>query len=119
MKEVVIGFLGCGNVGGGVWKLLENFRREIAHRNELSVRVKKILVRDVNKARSCTVPQELYQIPRVKLHPLRAEPQVYRARLHRGSELQVRVRGRAGDIPLRAAGQGPRRQRELHPYTKA
>ncbi len=59
MKEVVIGFLGCGNVGGGVWNLLENFRKEIAHRNHLSVRVKKVLVRDVNKARSCAVPAEL------------------------------------------------------------
>ena len=48
MKQVVIGFLGCGNVGGGVWNLLENFRKEIAHRNHLSVRVKKVLVRDVN-----------------------------------------------------------------------
>ena len=36
MKEVVIGFLGCGNVGGGVWNLLENFRKEIAHRNDAS-----------------------------------------------------------------------------------
>ncbi len=59
MKEVVIGFLGCGNVGGGVWNLLENFRKEIAHRNHLTVRVKKVLVRDVNKARSCAVPAEL------------------------------------------------------------
>ncbi len=59
MKEVVIGFLGCGNVGGGVWNLLENFRKEIAHRDHLRIRVKKILVRDVNKARSCDVPQEL------------------------------------------------------------
>ena len=60
MKEVVIGFLGCGNVGGGVWNLLDNFRKEIAHRNdELSIRVKKVLVRDVNKARSCAVPREL------------------------------------------------------------
>ena len=60
MKEVVIGFLGCGNVGGGVWNLLENFRKEIAHRNNgLSVRVKKVLVRDVNKARTCAVPAEL------------------------------------------------------------
>ena len=60
MKEVIIGFLGCGNVGGGVWNLLDNFRKEIAHRNdELSIRVKKVLVRDVNKARSCAVPREL------------------------------------------------------------
>ena len=60
MKEVIIGFLGCGNVGGGVWNLLDNFRKEIAHRNDgLSIKVKKVLVRDVNKARSCAVPAEL------------------------------------------------------------
>ena len=60
MKEVIIGFLGCGNVGGGVWNLLDNFRKEIAHRNNgLSIKVKKVLVRDVNKARSCAVPAEL------------------------------------------------------------
>lgn len=59
MKEIVIGFLGCGNVGGGVWNLLENFRAEIAHRNHLSIRVKKVLVRNVNKARTCGVPAEV------------------------------------------------------------
>ncbi len=59
MKEVVIGFLGCGNVGGGVWNLLEGFQKELAHRDNLRIRVKKVLVRDVNKARSCAVPQEL------------------------------------------------------------
>ena len=60
MKEVIIGFLGCGNVGGGVWNLLDNFRKEIAHRNDgLSIKVKKVLVRDVNKARTCAVPAEL------------------------------------------------------------
>ena len=59
MKDVVIGFLGCGNVGGGVWNLLEGFRKELAHRDNLRISVKKVLVRDVNKARSCAVPQEL------------------------------------------------------------
>lgn len=59
MKDVAIGFLGCGNVGGGVWNLLEGFRKELAHRDNLRIRVKKVLVRDVNKARTCAVPQEL------------------------------------------------------------
>ncbi len=59
MKEVVIGFLGCGNVGGGVWTLLTGFSNEIAHRDSLSIRVKRVLVRDVNKTRSCGVPREL------------------------------------------------------------
>ena len=27
MKQIVIGFLGCGNVGGGVWELLRASRR--------------------------------------------------------------------------------------------
>ena len=59
MKEVVIGFLGCGNVGGGVWSLLTGFSREIAHRDSLSIRIKRVLVRDVNKTRACGVPHEL------------------------------------------------------------
>ena len=59
MKDVVIGFLGCGNVGGGVWNLLHNFQKELAHRDNLRIRVKKVLVRDVNKARTCPVPKEL------------------------------------------------------------
>ena len=59
MKEVVIGFLGCGNVGGGVWELLKGFAPEIVHRDHVSIRVKRVLVRDVTKARSCSVPPEL------------------------------------------------------------
>ncbi len=59
MKEIVIGFLGCGNVGGGVWELLQGFAPEIAHREHVTIRVKKILVRDVHKARKCSVPAEL------------------------------------------------------------
>ena len=30
MKQIVIGFLGCGNVGGGVWELLQGFAPQIA-----------------------------------------------------------------------------------------
>ena len=59
MKEIVIGFLGCGNVGGGVWELLKGFAPEIARREQLRIRVKKVLVRNVHKARSCSVPSEL------------------------------------------------------------
>ena len=59
MNEIVIGFLGCGNVGGGVWKLLQNFAGEIAHRDHVKIRVKKILVRDVSKKRAAEVPAEL------------------------------------------------------------
>lgn len=31
-RTITIGFLGCGNVGGGVWKLLNGFADDIAHR---------------------------------------------------------------------------------------
>ena len=31
-RTITIGFLGCGNVGGGVWKLLNGFADYIAHR---------------------------------------------------------------------------------------
>ena len=30
MKKLIIGMLGCGNVGGGVWNLLHNFQKELA-----------------------------------------------------------------------------------------
>lgn len=59
MKEVVIGFLGCGNVGGGVWELLQGFAPEIEHRDHVKIRVKKVLVRNPDKARACSVPREL------------------------------------------------------------
>ncbi len=59
MKEVKIGFLGCGNVGGGVWNLLQSFQKEIAHRDHLRITVKKVLVRDPNKMRTCNVPPSL------------------------------------------------------------
>lgn len=59
MKEITIGFLGCGNVGGGVWELLHGFASEIAHRDHLTIRVKKVLVRDISKQRSCSVPPEV------------------------------------------------------------
>ncbi len=60
MKELVIGFLGCGNIGGGVWRLLEDMREEIAERFDgLGIRVKRVLVRRVNAPRSCGVPREV------------------------------------------------------------
>ncbi len=51
MKKRIIGMLGCGNVGSGVYKLLEDMAADIAHREGLSIQVKKILVRDASKQR--------------------------------------------------------------------
>lgn len=59
MKELVIGFLGCGNVGGGVYTLLNSFAEEIAARDGLKIRIKKVLVRDLAKQRSCGISPEL------------------------------------------------------------
>jgi len=50
-KLIKIGFLGCGNVGGGVWKLLDGFKADIAHRTGLRFEVKRALVRDLTKKR--------------------------------------------------------------------
>ena len=55
-KVVKIGFLGCGNVGGGVWRLLEDFKADIAHRTDLSFEVKRVLVRDTAKNRGIDFP---------------------------------------------------------------
>ena len=49
MKQMTIGMLGCGNVGSGVYTLLEDMRPTIGHRNHLDIQVKKILVRDLSK----------------------------------------------------------------------
>ncbi len=73
MKEVVLGFLGCGNVGGGVWNLLAGFQKELAHRDGLQVRVKKALVRDVTKARSCPVPEAILT---TKVEDIIADPEI-------------------------------------------
>jgi homoserine dehydrogenase len=59
MKTVTVGFLGCGNVGCGVWELLNGFAHELAHRNDLKIIIKKVLVRDVNKSRNASVPKGL------------------------------------------------------------
>lgn len=48
---VIIGFLGCGNVGSGVWRLLTDFAKEMEHRTGLTFVVKRVLVRDLQKKR--------------------------------------------------------------------
>ncbi|MFH1880936.1 MAG: homoserine dehydrogenase [Bacillota bacterium] len=56
IHKVTIGFLGCGNVGSGVWRLLEGFATDIAHRAGLTFHVKKVLVRSLNKKRDIAFP---------------------------------------------------------------
>ena len=56
IQKVTIGFLGCGNVGSGVWRLLEGFASDIAHRAGLTFYIKKVLVRSLDKERDIAFP---------------------------------------------------------------
>ena len=58
IQEVVIGFLGCGNIGGGAWRLLNEMGQAIEHRERVRFRVKRMLVRSLTKSRG-DVPREL------------------------------------------------------------
>ncbi len=59
MRTITVGFLGCGNIGCGVWKLLHEFKNDLVHRSQVDFEIKKILVRDKAKKRDEVVPQEL------------------------------------------------------------
>lgn len=59
MKKVRIAILGLGNVGQGVWKILNTNRNEIMMKCGYEIEVAKILVRDANKPRGVEVPQEI------------------------------------------------------------
>ncbi len=59
MREVVIGLLGAGNVGGGVVRILQENQADIERRLGASVRVKKLLVRTLDGDRDDAVPRHL------------------------------------------------------------
>ena len=59
MIKVKIALLGLGNVGRGVWNILQMNGEEIMKRSGCQVEVAKILVRDPSKARAVKVPEEL------------------------------------------------------------
>ena len=59
MKKVSIALLGLGNVGRGVWKILDANKDEIRERSGYEIEVSKILVRDRNKNRGIDVPEEI------------------------------------------------------------
>lgn len=60
MNKVKIALLGFGNVGSGVWKILNSNEEEITERAGYKVEVAKILVRDLNKNRGAEVPKNLF-----------------------------------------------------------
>ncbi len=59
MQVINIGFLGFGNIGIGVYKILETKCEEIFKREGIRIKVKKILVRDINKKREIDVDKSL------------------------------------------------------------
>ena len=54
-----MGFLGGGNIGGCVYRLLEDMRAEIAERCQVSICVKKVLVKDRESFIPNGIPEEL------------------------------------------------------------
>ena len=58
LKTVRLGFLGCGNIGGGVWHLLNEMHDQILERDQLDIRVVRALVKSIPEART-DVPSEI------------------------------------------------------------
>ena len=67
MKEVVLGLLGLGNIGGGVWDLIRTFGAETAIRTGISLRVKKALVLDKKIHGGHEVPEEVLTTDRADI----------------------------------------------------
>ena len=59
MEKIRIGFLGCGNIGCGVYKLLETYSAEIEKNEGAAFEIKKILVRSLGKKRAWDIPDHL------------------------------------------------------------
>ncbi|MEG1002935.1 homoserine dehydrogenase [Clostridium sp.] len=59
MKKINIALLGLGNVGRGVWMILNSNKDEVIKRSGYEIEVSKILVRDVDKDRGFSVPKEI------------------------------------------------------------
>ena len=59
MKTVGIGFLGCGNIGCGVYRLLGQQRAQMEENEGISFEVRRILVRSMGKRRGADIPESL------------------------------------------------------------
>jgi homoserine dehydrogenase len=75
MKDINIGLLGLGNIGKGVYRILEINDDLITHHIGGNLKIKKILVRDINKKRDIDVPyniltqnaQEIIEDPQINM----------------------------------------------------
>lgn len=59
MKTVGVGFLGCGNIGSGVWALLKEMDGQLREQQGLRLEIRRVLVRDPAKRRSIELPPAL------------------------------------------------------------
>ena len=59
MNTIRVGFLGCGNIGCGVYKLLETYGAQMEKNEGVTFQVEKILVRSLGKKRNWDVPAQL------------------------------------------------------------
>lgn len=59
MKVIKIGLLGLGNVGKGVWNILQTNKEIIKRRSGYKIEIEKILVKDINKKRDVNISENL------------------------------------------------------------
>lgn len=59
MQKIKVGFLGCGNIGGGTWQLLQDMHEDFLRNFEVDFEVKKMLVRALDEKRAVEVPLSL------------------------------------------------------------
>lgn len=55
-----VGFLGFGNIGNGVFKILNNKKSEIQQRENVTFIIEKVLVKDRTKKREASLPERVY-----------------------------------------------------------
>jgi len=59
MKSIKIGLLGLGNVGSGVWDILNKNRKKITQYADVDIEIKKVLVRNLDKVRNISIPTKI------------------------------------------------------------
>ncbi|MEW8969240.1 MAG: homoserine dehydrogenase [Mesobacillus sp.] len=62
MQAISVGLLGLGTVGSGVVRIIENHQDKLMHQVGCPIKVKKILVQDVDKERSVKVDPSLLTV---------------------------------------------------------
>ena len=57
--QINVALLGLGNIGSGVFRVLQRQQEALLERENVVVQIKRVLVRDVNKPRSVQVERSL------------------------------------------------------------